>query len=229
MARVYVSSTFSDLKGYRERVRHALRRRGHEDVAMELYGAEDKRPLDKCLADVAEADLYIGIFAWRYGYIPPDEHLSITELEYEAASQADKSCLLFLVAENAPWPVNLIETEKLEQQRRLRQRVSEDQVVAFFSNEDQLEVEVTNALVGWEKSTTSLRPHRSPTGRATRNGFGRDAVGYDSMSSRGPAPRRSRKSRSPRCSSRSSPRPSFPILISPRRFCASAGNGLLPR
>ena len=88
MARVYVSSTFSDLEEYRKRVRTILRRRDHEDVAMEYYGAEDQRPVDKCLNDVENCDLYIGIFALRYGHIPPGYEKSITELEYDNSSDS---------------------------------------------------------------------------------------------------------------------------------------------
>ena len=90
MARIYVSSTFSDLEDYRKQVSLALRRLGHEDVAMELYVAEDERPLDKCLDDVASCNLYVGIFAWRYGYVPQEDNpegLSITELEYRKAQE----------------------------------------------------------------------------------------------------------------------------------------------
>jgi len=66
MAKVFVSSTFLDLKECRQQVSLVLRKMGHEDVAMEYYVAEDKRPVDKCLADVATCDLYVGIFAWPY-------------------------------------------------------------------------------------------------------------------------------------------------------------------
>jgi Domain of unknown function (DUF4062) len=69
MARIYVSSTFSDLEEFRKEISLALRRLGHEDVAMEYYVAEDRRPLDRCLSDVASCNVYVGIFAWRYGYI----------------------------------------------------------------------------------------------------------------------------------------------------------------
>lgn len=41
-------------------------------VAMEDYVAVDQPPLAKCLADVAEADIYLALFAWRYGFIPLD-------------------------------------------------------------------------------------------------------------------------------------------------------------
>jgi hypothetical protein len=85
VARVYVSSTSGDLEEQRKAVSEALRRLEHVDVAMEYYVAEDRPPLDRCLTDVRSCDVYIGIFAWRYGSIPwpvNPEGLSCTELEY---------------------------------------------------------------------------------------------------------------------------------------------------
>jgi hypothetical protein len=63
MLNVYVSAIYLDLKECRERASKTLRRMGYLDVAMEHYVAEDRRSLDRCLADVAACDLYIGIFA----------------------------------------------------------------------------------------------------------------------------------------------------------------------
>ncbi|TDH23512.1 DUF4062 domain-containing protein [Segetibacter sp. 3557_3] len=107
MLKIYVSSTFIDLEDYRRMVNIVLRRLGHEDIAMEYYVAEDVRPLDKCLLDVSNANLYIGIFAWRYGWIPDagnSDGLSITELEYRQAVASKKPCLIFMLSEKAPWP-----------------------------------------------------------------------------------------------------------------------------
>ena len=70
MTTIYLSSTFSDLKEYREAVYRALRQMKYDVIAMEDYVATDKRPLEKCLQDVAACDLYVGLFAWRYGYVP---------------------------------------------------------------------------------------------------------------------------------------------------------------
>jgi hypothetical protein len=82
-AKIYISSTFSDLEAYREKVYRALRKVQHDVIAMEDYVAADKRPLEQCLEDVRRSDLYIGIFAWRYGFVPktlnPGKR-SITEL-----------------------------------------------------------------------------------------------------------------------------------------------------
>src|SRR5260370_42619175 len=85
MAKAYVSATFQDLQGCRAEVRLALSRLGVTDVAMEYYVAEPERPLERCLRDVAGCDLYIGVFAWRYGYVPPGQQRSITEAEYRTA------------------------------------------------------------------------------------------------------------------------------------------------
>ena len=66
--KIYLSSTFEDLKDYRRRVYEQLRTLRHDVIAMEDYVAADERPLDKCLRDVRDSDVYIGLFAWRYGY-----------------------------------------------------------------------------------------------------------------------------------------------------------------
>ena len=68
--KVYISSTYSDLVDYRAAVCDVLHKMRYDTVAMEYYVATDKRPVEKCMADVAKSDIYVGIFAWRYGYIP---------------------------------------------------------------------------------------------------------------------------------------------------------------
>lgn len=106
MAKIYLSSTYTDLKAYREAVYHTLHQMRHDVIAMEDYVAADQRPTEKCLADVAASDLYIGIFAWRYGYIPQEmnpQHKSITELEYRKSRETGKSCLIFLLDEDVSW------------------------------------------------------------------------------------------------------------------------------
>src|SRR5438445_5450169 len=107
MARIYLSSTFEDLKDYRAAVYHTLRQMHHDVISMEDDVAGDERPLDKCLADVSACDMYLGIFALRYGFIPPKDnpdHKSITELEYRRASADGKERLVFLLDKSAPWP-----------------------------------------------------------------------------------------------------------------------------
>jgi hypothetical protein len=65
MVTIYLSSTYEDLKDYRRAVYEALRKAGHQVIAMEDYVATDQRPVEKCLNDVVKADIYIGLFAFR--------------------------------------------------------------------------------------------------------------------------------------------------------------------
>jgi hypothetical protein len=148
MTRVYVSSTHTDLTECREQVRRALRRLGVVDVAMEYDVAEPERPLDRCLADVASCDLYIGIFAWRYGHEPPGEDASITELEYRAAVAEGKDILVFLLDEEAPWPRKHVDRnpEKIE---KLRAELRERWLAGMFTDPPELVAKVSAAVSRW--------------------------------------------------------------------------------
>jgi len=69
--RVCVSSTSENLHNFRAAVVQQLGRLGHQVVSMEGYTADARCPVEKCLADVASAEAYIGLFAFRYGSILP--------------------------------------------------------------------------------------------------------------------------------------------------------------
>jgi uncharacterized protein DUF4062/HEAT repeat protein/NACHT domain-containing protein len=150
LTKVYVSATFADLAECREAVHVAARRLEMEDVAMESYVAHSQQPLERCLADVARCELYIGLFAWRYGFVPPGQDRSITELEYREAVRLRKPCLIFLLHEDAPWPRTLIDRgtagEKIE---ALRAELSSQHLCAFFRGPDDLGAVVTAALANY--------------------------------------------------------------------------------
>ena len=52
--RIFVSSTYEDLKEYREAVTKGIRELGAIDVAMEHLGARDERPKEESLRLVRE-------------------------------------------------------------------------------------------------------------------------------------------------------------------------------
>nr|WP_275424815.1 DUF4062 domain-containing protein [Streptomyces sp. SID13726] len=154
-----MSSTVSDLKEFRTAVLAALRRLPLDVVAMEDYAAFDERPLEKCLADVESCDLYIGLFAFRYGFVPevgphnPDGR-SITELEYRKAGTAARKRLVFLVKDGARWDTNHIDAVTHPGEppalgiRRLREELMKEHGVGWFANPDQLAAEVMAAVAG---------------------------------------------------------------------------------
>ena len=160
MAKVYISSTYGDLKEYREAAYRALRRLGHDAVAMEDYVATGQHPpLAKCLKDVDNCDWYVGIFAWRYGYIPDEENpegKSITELEYRQAEKKQKPQFIFLLEENHTWSRNQMDEVTGQGEngmciKQLRQELGKKKLVSFFTNPDELASLVSASVGKWER------------------------------------------------------------------------------
>lgn len=167
MAKIYISSTYSDLKEYREAVYDILRKMRHDVIAMEDYNSSDERPLEKCLADVDNnCDLYVGIFAWRYGYIPTKDNplnKSITELEYRQATDSKKQRRIFLLEPRAPWSPLLMDavTGDSEQGKRIkefREELGREHIAGFFKAPDELASLVAAAVNEWEKSQPTPTP-----------------------------------------------------------------------
>lgn len=158
MERVYVSSTVQDLKEYRESVANILRKCGFDVDSMEKYPARDERPKTACEADAAGCDLYVGLFAWRYGYVPPDdnpERKSITELEYLAAGRAEKPRFVFLLDENAPWPPSLLDSQQEsggKQIIELRNRLKTERWAGFFKTPDDLANQVLTTVIQYRST-----------------------------------------------------------------------------
>jgi hypothetical protein len=169
--RIFVSSTFEDLREQREAVIRSLLQLGHEVVAMEYFTAETAPPVEVVLKKITTCQAYIGLFAWRYGYVPTDlpaevpeqvdsGQTSITHIEYLAAKQAGKEILAFLIRESAPWPPHLMDAFSVEplsptsaatdrpghRIRELRNQLQRERIVAYFDSSADLEARVTAAV-----------------------------------------------------------------------------------
>ena len=107
--RVFLSSTYVDLKAHRRAVSEALLRLGVSLSRMEDYGS---RPLDAttaCLDEIDQSDLFVGVYAHRYGYVPAGSSISITETEFNHATALRRPTFCFVVDEGVEWPAELRE------------------------------------------------------------------------------------------------------------------------
>ena len=52
---------------------------------MEQLPARDATGIAASLGMVEQADIYIGVYAFRYGCVPDEQDVSITELEFDRA------------------------------------------------------------------------------------------------------------------------------------------------
>jgi len=108
--KVYISSTYRDLKEHRKQVIDFFAKKTVKEnfdlLSMEGYVADDVAPAMECIEDVKDCDIYILILANRYGFIPPannPQELSVTEIEYNTAqSDPQKTVLAFFADEKDP-------------------------------------------------------------------------------------------------------------------------------
>jgi uncharacterized protein DUF4062 len=171
--KIYVSSTYEDLVPYRKAVYDQLRKLRHDVVAMEDYVASDTRSVDVCRRDIDDADIYVGLIAWRYGYVPPKnntEKRSIVELEYRQA--ASKPRLIFLLDEKAPWPAPYMDShtgngDRGERIRKFRKTLQTEHTIGWFSTAEQLASDVLAAVVRTQLADVSM-PTATRTGPARR-------------------------------------------------------------
>jgi hypothetical protein len=148
MTSVFLSSTFIDLTDYREAVQKALRKLGAIDVSMENFGARDERPLQECKRIIQnESDLFVGIYAHRYGYIPDDQEISITESEYDIAGICKKPRFIFIIDENQPVKPSFFDTgKKSDLLGKFKSRVMKEIICDTFTNEDNLATKVVASI-----------------------------------------------------------------------------------
>jgi len=167
---VMISSTACDLPEHREQVRLACERAGFEPrEMMEHLTALDTDAVDISLRMVDDADVYIGIFAYRYGYVPDGYDISITEMEYNRAVERDKPRLIFFIHEDHPITGKDVETgagaTKLE---ALKARIGKQRVAAYFKSPQDLRGHVVEALTALGKELAAADTDKASLSAAAK-------------------------------------------------------------
>ena len=162
--KVFVSSTYRDNIERRKIVQKAITSAGMIWYGMEVFSASTRPTAEECIRYVREADVFVGIIAWRYGW-EPNGLKSITEMEYDAAQER----LMFQLDPSIPvnpdrdfdsGPDKWIKQGKLE---AFKKRFAADQLPTLFE-ENTLGMKVLQALNDWR----TRREHKQvcPTPKA---------------------------------------------------------------
>jgi hypothetical protein len=143
---VMISSTARDLPEHRAVVLEACCRQGFFPVMMEHLPASDDDAIAESMRMVDEAEIYLGILAHRYGYVPKGHDISITEMEYDRAGERGIPRLMFVMHEDHPVRAADVEIEGAEKLKAFKQRVQAEKVVRFFKSPADLRSEVIDTL-----------------------------------------------------------------------------------
>ena len=159
--KVFISSTYKDLIEYRAAAIRAVEGTSYQAVKMEAFGARPDEPLDACLLEVKQSDLFIGIYALRYGFVPENSDISITEMEYIHAKKLRKPIYCFVLdQENQPWLNRWIEGEPGKSKfEAFKRRIQQDHVYEYFTTPDDLRARVANALSHYVANHLSKTPN----------------------------------------------------------------------
>jgi hypothetical protein len=115
---------------------------------MESLPARDADAICVSQEMVDAADIYIGVFAWRYGHIPAGRDISITEIEFNRAIKRQIPILIFLSHKEHRLTIEMVETGETAQKKlaALKQRASKGRGRREFKSPVELRAHVIQAL-----------------------------------------------------------------------------------
>jgi tetratricopeptide (TPR) repeat protein len=147
---VIISSTARDLPEHRKEMMDACLRRGMFPMMMEHLPASDAEAISASLKLVDEAEIYVGVFAHRYGYVPKEnnpQQLSLTEIEYNRAVERDIPRLIFLMDKAHPITIDDVEQgEGALKLKAFKESVQTENIINFFKSPADLRAHVINSL-----------------------------------------------------------------------------------
>ncbi|GEM_PF-4464592 len=151
--KVFISSTVKDLKDYRLCLIKGLQKISLKVVAMELWAASSSTPLNVCLKNVRDSDVFVCLIGHHYGSIDKKTGLSFTELEYKEAIKRKKKCLVFLLNKKSTRSFN-INAKKL---KRFVANLKKKCFCRQFSSQKELTELVVSSIFGeMEKKSFNL-------------------------------------------------------------------------
>ncbi|MBC8032160.1 MAG: DUF4062 domain-containing protein [Pyrinomonadaceae bacterium] len=145
--KVFLSSTYVDLRDYRNKAAEAIERLDQQVGRMEVFGARPDEPQAASLGEIDTCDIFVGIYAHRYGYKPPGSDISITQAEFRYAQSLGKSSFCFVVNDDQPWSPQMIEDEPGKSSlRAFKTEIGTGLVTEKFTTPDDLALKIATSL-----------------------------------------------------------------------------------
>jgi hypothetical protein len=99
--KVFISSTYGDLIPYRKRIWEEIGKLNVKILGMEKFGARQSAPLDTCLEEVTNSDIFVGIISFRFGSLEKMTKKSFSQLEYEKAYALKKEIMIYFMSDDS--------------------------------------------------------------------------------------------------------------------------------
>lgn len=146
---MFISSTYTDLRNERNKVRDAILSMYHFPVGMEFFGAADEEQWEIIKETIDTSDYYVLLVGQRYGSVistGPDSGISYTEKEFRYAQERKIPILAFLIDDDVPVKAENVEKDHQEEFKAFKEAVKTGRTVEWWKNPDDLAQKVTAAL-----------------------------------------------------------------------------------
>ena len=147
MYRVFVSSTYEDLKEERIAVINSLLQMDCMPVCMEKFDAADVSSMQYIKAKIDTCDFYVLIVAGRYGSMVPHEHISYTEKEYDYAVAQQIPILAFIYNDIKSLPQYKIDANKQTKLDKFIRKICDTKQAARWNNIQELTDKIQTSLM----------------------------------------------------------------------------------
>jgi hypothetical protein len=145
--KIFVSSTYRDLKRDRAAVADALNRLdGVKAVRMEDFFATYHPPIKECLDRLAECDAVVLLLGSRYGSLDPERGISVTEVEYCTAHDLGLPVIPFLKRKGGSWQSAEPDVAIRELHEAFKRRVEQNAYRVSYRTIPELKYEVEAAI-----------------------------------------------------------------------------------
>jgi internalin A len=148
--KVFVSSTYVDLKEHRQRVIAQLRKAGYQVDPMEDWTSDADEPTRFSLDRLYGCQACVLLVGFRRGFIPTGQERSITQMEYDHAIDRGIDVLPFLLDDGVTgWPDLYDDRMKDSQLKAWREDIGQRHGVERFTA-DPASVDVLPACSRWQ-------------------------------------------------------------------------------
>jgi hypothetical protein len=148
--RIFISSTFTDLKEHRAALFSVIEGEDGKAQAMEFFGSRPNTPKEECLQEVRKAHVYVLILGMRYGSIDDETGHSFTHLEYLEAKRLSLPCLIYFIDEtrHLVLPKDVDVGEAATKLTSLKTAISASHVISNFCSPEDLRAKFLGDLAG---------------------------------------------------------------------------------
>jgi len=143
---------------YRRAALEACHAVGFTPVTMEYFEAMGNGVTHSARQKIDKADLFVGFWGHRYGFIDDGSDHSIAEFEYRYAGERGLDRLCFLMDMHQPWRPALIDFEFYPQLAAFKRRLAPEDFCDIFGSVDNFRIKLLQALVAWREQHPIVKP-----------------------------------------------------------------------